>query len=75
VPPPLRTACRKFGVHFSRAGNGVSHPVHRERFGKPGLTLLGSDSHTSAAGSLGMLAMGAGGMVNVIRRREGEGRP
>jgi aconitate hydratase len=58
----LRSACRKFGVHFSRAGNGVSHPVHMERFGKPGRTLLGSDSHTPAAGSLGMLAMGAGGL-------------
>lgn len=58
----LRTACRRFGVHFSRAGNGVSHPVHMERFGKPGRTLLGSDSHTPAAGSLGMLAIGAGGL-------------
>ncbi len=57
----LRSACRKFGVHFSRAGNGVSHPVHMERFGIPGRTLLGSDSHTPAAGALGMLAMGAGG--------------
>jgi len=57
----LRSACRKFGVHFSRAGNGVSHPVHMERFGIPGRTLLGSDSHTPSAGSLGMLAMGAGG--------------
>jgi len=58
----LRSACRKFGVWFSRPGNGVSHPVHMERFGRPGRTLLGSDSHTGAAGSLGMLAMGAGGM-------------
>ncbi|MBD3222403.1 aconitate hydratase, partial [bacterium] len=58
----LRAACRRFGVHFSRAGNGVSHPVHMERFGKPGRTLLGSDSHTPSAGSLGMLAMGAGGL-------------
>jgi aconitate hydratase len=57
----LRSACRRFGVHFSRAGNGVSHPVHMERFGIPGKTLLGSDSHTPAAGALGMLAMGAGG--------------
>lgn len=58
----LRSACRKFGVWFSRPGNGVSHPVHMESFGKPGKTLLGSDSHTCAAGSLGMLAMGAGGL-------------
>ncbi len=58
----LRSACRKFGVWFSRPGNGVSHPVHMERFGVPGKTLLGSDSHSSAAGSLGMLAIGAGGL-------------
>ncbi|NIP43816.1 MAG: aconitate hydratase [candidate division Zixibacteria bacterium] len=58
----LRSACQKFGVWYSRPGNGVSHPVHMERFGIPGKTLLGSDSHTCAAGSLGMLAMGAGGL-------------
>jgi aconitate hydratase len=58
----LRSACRKFGVWFSRPGNGVSHPVHMEHFGIPGKTLLGSDSHTCSAGSLGMLAMGAGGL-------------
>ena len=58
----LRSACQKFGVWFSRPGNGVSHPVHMERFGIPGKTLLGSDSHTCAGGSLGMLAMGAGGI-------------
>lgn len=58
----LRSACRKFGIWYSRAGNGVSHPVHMERFGIPGKTLLGSDSHTPAAGSLGMLSMGAGGL-------------
>ena len=58
----LRSACHKFGVWYSRPGNGVSHPVHMERFGVPGQTLLGSDSHTPAAGSLGMLAMGAGGL-------------
>jgi aconitate hydratase len=58
----LRSACRKFGCWYSRPGNGVSHPVHMERFGIPGKTLLGSDSHTPAAGSLGMLAMGAGGL-------------
>jgi len=58
----LRSACKKYGLHFSRPGNGVSHPVHMERFGIPGKTLLGSDSHTPAAGSLGMLAIGAGGL-------------
>ena len=58
----LRSACKKFGLWYSRPGNGVSHPVHMERFGVPGKTLLGSDSHTTSAGSLGMLAMGAGGL-------------
>lgn len=58
----LRSACRKFGLWYSGPGNGVSHPVHMERFGIPGKTLLGSDSHTTAAGSLGMLAIGAGGL-------------
>lgn len=58
----LYAACQRFGVWFSRPGNGVSHPVHQERFGKPGQTLLGSDSHTCAAGAIGMLAMGAGGL-------------
>src|SRR3954467_11474274 len=58
----LRSACRRFGVWYSRPGNGISHPVHMQRFGKPGLTLVGSDSHTPAAGSLGMLAFGAGGI-------------
>src|SRR4029078_4243830 len=58
----LHSACQRFRVWYSRAGNGVSHPVHMERFGIPGKTLLGSDSHTPAAGSLGMLAIGAGGL-------------
>ncbi|QTF93869.1 aconitate hydratase [Halomonas sp. BM-2019] len=58
----LQSACRKFGVWFSPAGNGVSHPVHQERFGVPGKTLVGSDSHTPAAGALGMFATGAGGL-------------
>ncbi len=58
----LRSACQRFGIWYSRAGNGVSHPIHMERFGIPGKTLLGSDSHTCAAGSMGMLAMGAGGL-------------
>lgn len=58
----LQSACQRFGIWYSRAGNGVSHPVHMERFGIPGKTLLGSDSHTPAAGSLGMLAIGVGGL-------------
>ncbi len=58
----LQSACERFGVYFSRPGNGISHAVHMERFGRPGRTLLGSDSHTPAAGSMGMLAIGAGGL-------------
>jgi aconitate hydratase len=58
----LRSACHKFGLWYSRPGNGVSHPIHMERFGIPGTTLLGADSHTCAAGALGMLAIGAGGL-------------
>jgi aconitate hydratase len=57
----LRSACRRLGVWYSPPGNGVSHPVHQERFGRPGATLLGADSHTPAAGAIGMLAIGAGG--------------
>ena len=58
----LQTVAAKYGVHFSRPGNGICHQVHLERFGKPGKTLIGSDSHTPTAGGLGMLAFGAGGM-------------
>jgi aconitate hydratase len=58
----LRSACRKFGAWYSRPGNGVSHPTHQQRFGKPGKTMVGSDSHTPAAGSICMLAIGAGGL-------------
>ncbi len=58
----LRSACRRFGLWFSKPGNGVSHPTHMQRFGKPGRSLAGSDSHTCAAGSLGMLAIGVGGL-------------
>lgn len=58
----LRTAARRFGLWFSKPGNGVSHPTHMQRFGKPGRTMVGSDSHTCAAGSLGMLAIGVGGL-------------
>ncbi len=58
----LQTSAAKYGIWFSPPGNGVSHPVHMERFGKPGKLLLGSDSHTCAAGSMGMLAIGSGGL-------------
>jgi aconitate hydratase len=58
----LHSAAQRFGMWYSRPGNGVSHPVHMERFGKPGKTMVGSDSHTPAAGSLGMLAIGTGGL-------------
>ncbi len=58
----LTSAAMKFGVHLSRPGNGISHQVHLERFGAPGLTLLGADSHTPTAAGLAMLAIGAGGL-------------
>jgi aconitate hydratase len=58
----LQTVAAKHGVHFSRPGNGICHQVHLERFGKPGKTLIGSDSHTPTCGGLGMLSFGAGGM-------------
>lgn len=58
----LQSVAAKYGIYFSRPGNGICHQVHRERFGEPGLTLLGSDSHTPTNGGLGMLAIGAGGL-------------
>ena len=58
----LQTVAAKHGVRFSRPGNGICHQLHLERFGKPGKTLIGSDSHTPTGGGLGMLAFGAGGM-------------
>ncbi len=58
----LQTVAAKHGVHFSRPGNGICHQVHLERFGRPGATLLGSDSHTPTGGGIGMLAIGAGGL-------------
>jgi aconitate hydratase len=58
----LRTAAQRFGLWYSKPGNGVSHPTHMQRFGIPGKTMVGSDSHTPAAGSLGMLAIGVGGL-------------
>jgi aconitate hydratase len=58
----LESAAKRYGMWFSRGGNGISHPVHQQRFGVPGKTLLGADSHTPAAGAIGMLAIGAGGL-------------
>lgn len=58
----LQTAASRFGAIFSKPGNGVCHQLHYERFGRPGATLLGSDSHTPTAGALGMLGIGVGGM-------------
>ena len=58
----LQTAAARYGVHFSRPGNGVSHQVHMERFGVPGKTLLGADSHTPGAAGVSMLGIGAGGL-------------
>ena len=58
----IQSMARKYGLYFSRPGNGICHQVHLERFGKPGKTLIGSDSHTPTGGGIGMLAMGAGGL-------------
>lgn len=58
----IQTVAKKHGIRFSRPGNGICHQVHLERFGVPGKTLIGSDSHTPTAGGLGMLGMGAGGL-------------
>src|SRR5574341_1095712 len=58
----LQTAAARYGVHFSKPGNGVSHQVHMERFGVPGKTLLGADSHTPGAAGVSMLGIGAGGL-------------
>src|SRR5512142_45754 len=58
----LQTVATKHGILYSKAGNGICHQVHLERFGRPGKTLLGSDSHTPTGGGIGMLAIGAGGL-------------
>jgi len=58
----LQTVAKKYGIYYSRAGNGICHQVHLERFGRPGKTLLGSDSHTPTGGGIGMIAIGAGGL-------------
>src|SRR5699024_5283065 len=58
----LQSSAQRCRLWFSAAGNGCSHPVHQSRFGKPGASLIGSDPHTGAAGALGMLAIGVGGL-------------
>jgi aconitate hydratase len=58
----LQALTKKYGLHFSRPGNGISHYIHMERYGKPGQTMVGADSHTTQAGCLGMIAIGAGGL-------------
>ena len=58
----LQSIAAKYGLYFSRPGNGICHQVHLEHFGKPGKTLLGSDSHTPTGGGIGMIAIGAGGL-------------
>ena len=68
----LRTVTAKHGIYFSRPGNGICHQVHLERFGVPGKTLIGSDSHTPTGGGIGMLAFGAGGMDVAVAMGGGE---
>ncbi|MEG2678244.1 MAG: aconitase family protein, partial [Oscillospiraceae bacterium] len=58
----IRTIAKKYGIRYSKPGNGICHQVNLERFGKPGKTLIGSDSHTPTGGGIGMLAFGAGGL-------------
>lgn len=58
----LQTVASRYGIHYSKAGNGICHQVHLERFGRPGKTLLGADSHTPTGGGIGMIAIGAGGL-------------
>ena len=58
----IQSVANKYGIYFSRAGNGICHQVHLERFGRPGWTLLGSDSHTPTGGGIGMIAIGSGGL-------------
>src|SRR5690625_893796 len=62
----LQSVAQRYGLWFSKPGNGVSHPVHQARFGRPGATMVGSDSHTCAAGANGMLAIGARGLEIAI---------
>ncbi len=68
----IQTVCKKIGVHFSKPGNGICHQVHLERFGKPGKSLVGSDSHTPTGGGIGMLAIGVGGLDVAVAMGGGE---
>lgn len=68
----IQSVAKKFGLRFSRPGNGICHQVHLERFGVPGMTLIGSDSHTPTAGGIGMLAFGAGGLDVAVAMGGGE---
>ena len=68
----LQTVAAKYGIVYSKAGNGICHQVHLERFGKPGKTLLGSDSHTTTGGGIGMIAIGAGGLDVAVAMGGGE---
>jgi len=68
----IQTIAKKYGIFFSKPGNGICHQVHLERFALPGQTLLGSDSHTPTAGAVGMLAIGAGGMDIAVAMGNGE---
>ncbi len=68
----IQSVAKKYGIRFSRPGNGICHQVHLERFGIPGKTLIGSDSHTPTAGGIGMLAFGAGGMDVAVAMGGGE---
>ena len=68
----IQTVAKKYGIYFSKPGNGICHQVHLERFATPGQTLLGSDSHTPTAGGMGMLAIGAGGMDVAVAMASGK---
>ena len=68
----IQTIAKKYGIYFSRPGNGICHQVHLERFGVPGETLLGSDSHTPTAGGMGMLAIGSGGLDVALAMAQGK---
>jgi len=68
----IQSIAKKYGIYFSKAGNGICHQVHLERFGEPGKTLLGSDSHTPTCGGLGMLGFGAGGLDVAVAMAGGE---
>jgi len=68
----LQSVAAKYGIVYSKAGNGICHQVHLERFGKPGKTMVGSDSHTPTGGGIGMIAMGAGGLDVAVAMGGGE---